>query len=258
MLRFNLDGISRSLRWPRHLRVEMFIGFAIIAYFCGWHYVNTFFSHFGINRSSLSFDHYTVFLYSFFVLVKLPSILISATPNAFKGLACLFFLLAISAIDIRVSLYKLTRSIQRLLAAAGAIAFLYYFSVEAGNVDARQIIVAKEARPVSVTLTGDVGDSLSTQYDTKYSDTWISEFRDAGRDGALALIWRNSEETVLLQYDTAIGASHGAPVATYRIPNDFVALIESRWTLEKGSQHVRNPLTGGRLNDDEDAKAQGD
>ncbi len=38
---------------------------AIIAYFSGWQYANEYFSEFGINRSNIAFNDYTVFTQNF-------------------------------------------------------------------------------------------------------------------------------------------------------------------------------------------------
>lgn len=228
MIRVKYKHTIDMFRWLLNLRVENFIAFAVVAYFSGWHYVNTYFSSFGINRSSISFESYTVFLYSFYVVVEIPTMLALFPPDSRYAFATLVALLIVSGIEFPDSVHASVRLLQRTVVVALGIGSLYFFSIAAGSSDAKQVIHDKRARPVTITFTEDVKKALEAQYDTRYANDVVDELREAGRLGALALIWRSSEETVILQYDTAEGAGHGSPIATYRIPNQFIALIESR------------------------------
>lgn len=71
--------IPDSFRKVWKVSPENLIGFTVVAYFSGWHYANEYFSYFSVNRSSFSFDDYTVFLYSFFILVSVSDVLYEGT-----------------------------------------------------------------------------------------------------------------------------------------------------------------------------------
>lgn len=210
------------------LPIETFVAFAIIAYFSGWHYVNSYFSMFGINRSSISFDNYTVFLYSFYVLAEIPSMLVTFKTDARWAFATLIAMLFASAIDFSPLHRPIVHFFQRIVVVVLGISSLFFFSVAAGTSDAEQVLYQKMARPVTITFTEKLKKSWETQYDAAYADVAWREFREAGRLGAFALIWRNSDETVILQYETAAGEGHGAPVAVHRIPNQFIAVVEPK------------------------------
>ena len=228
MIRLRAEHSFNALRWLLSIRLETFVALAIIAYFSGWHYVNTYFDSFGVNRSSFSFDDYTIFLYSFFVLVELPNILVSFTSNALKGVGSLLAMFLISAIEILESVHASERILQRTAITGLGIGCRCYFSIEAGRSDAQQVIYEKQARSVSITFTEDVGKALTVQYDKDYACILVDEIRKAGRCGAHALIWRNSQETMIMQYDSASEQNQLIiQCATYRIADQFVALIES-------------------------------
>ena len=73
VVRLSTDQSVRSLQAFFRVSLSNLGAFAVVAYFSGWHYVNAYFSFFNVNRSSFTFDNYTIFLYCFFVLVKVPA-----------------------------------------------------------------------------------------------------------------------------------------------------------------------------------------
>lgn len=228
MIKFSAENLARPFNRLLNLRVENFVVLAVITYFSGWFYVYSYFSHFGINQASLPFDQYTVFLYSFFVLIKLPILIWSFTGFALAGVGALLGILVVSALDVPERISGIVRPIRRLLVIALGFGCLYFFSTEAGSIDARNVLYENEGRAISITLTKGVEDALAKQFDKDRARLLMTELRSKGKDGGLGLIWRNSYETVVLEYETNVGPGHGCAIATYRFPNEFVALIKSK------------------------------
>ena len=234
MIRLRIDQTTQFIRSLFDVSLQTFIALAIVAYFSGWNYVFTYFSHFGINRSSFSFDHYTVFLYSFFVLVKVPSMLVSLTTNALLAFSSFLVMLLIAALEIVKPAPALIHVLQRILVIVLGVACLFFFSIEAGNRDAERVAVGNEARPVSVILSSGMEYALAKQYGPDYARVMLCEMKRAGKLGGLALIWRNSEESIFSVFETTAGAGHGDRIATYRIPNRLISLIESKPIPKEG------------------------
>ena len=210
------------------LRVENFVTFAIIAYFSGWLYVNYFFHEFGINRSSFSFDHYTVFVYFFYVLIKVPDFIIAVSWKSFYGFLALFAGLTTSAIRLTTNRIPALDLAQRVVVILLLFGCIFFFSIDAGQRDARNALNERSGRAVSVVFTKDLEEAYAKQFTPRHATFVLCELTSAGDNNALALIWRNSEETLLLRYETTEGADRETPIATFRIPNQFIALIESK------------------------------
>lgn len=230
-MHFSFDRMTELFQGLLRLRVENFIVFAIVAYFSGWLYVNYFFSEFGINRSSFTFDHYTVFVYFFYVLIKVPGMLLGWTLNwelnPFLGLVTLLGALVVSAIRLTRERIPALDLAQRVLVVLLGFGCIFFFSIEAGIRDARGVIDERKAREVSIVLTKDIEDAYARQFNPAHAKFVLCDLAAAGDNGALALVWRTSEETLILRYDDTVGADHSTPIATYRIPNEYIALIES-------------------------------
>ena len=228
MARFRLNSILECFRWLGNIRLEAFVAGAIVAYFSGWHYVNSYFDSFDINRSSFSFDNYTVILYSFFVLVELPNILISFTSISLIGVGTFFSALLVSAAELKDDVCNSMNILRRIVALGFGISSVFCFSTEAGRSDAHQVIEDNRGRRVEVVVTEHFREALEAQYGKDHAGTRMKEILDANDCGGLALIWRNNHETMVLLYETTSGEGHGDPLVTYRIPDRFIALVESK------------------------------
>ena len=225
---FKLDRMRELFEGLLRLRVENFIVFAIIAYFSGWLYVNYFFSEFGINRSSFSFDHYTTFVYFFYVLIKLPDFVLAISLNSIFGLIALIGALVISTITVTTNRIPVLDLAQRIAVISLIFGCIFFFSIDAGQRDARNVIDERYARAVSVVFAKDIEEAFAKQFTPLHATFVLCELAAAGDNNALALVWRSSEETLLLRYETTVGADREAPIATYRIPNQFIAFIKSK------------------------------
>ena len=235
-MRLSVHQTTTSLRWLFSPKLESLVAFAIIAYFSGWNYVNTYFDAFGINRSSLSFDQYTIFLYSFFVILEIPGITISGEPRFFLGIGALLGCLVLAAVDSPKVQQPLFSYARKILIAGLGIGCVYFLSCEAGAREASSVKDQKESRKVSVTFTETVESALASLYDPVRGRFLICQLRQAGLNDGLALIWRNSDETVILRYSTTAGADAENALATYRVSNDHIALIESK-VMERDDVH---------------------
>ena len=220
---FGFKGTLDSLQWLFDVPLGRLIGFAIVSYFSGWHYLNAYFLHFNVNRWSYSFDDYTIFLYSFFMLVELPNILWPVTYDVLMAPIFLFICLLLSAIKPPERFLTAKNIVGRLLIAVGSLWCLYEFSVEAGHISADEVSRDLENRRILLTLTEDFHKSVEEWRDVNYANQLSAELRLAGRQGRLGLIWRNSNETLILLND-----ADGKPVTTYRIPNRFIVLIDAK------------------------------
>ena len=230
---FSAKQFDRSIQLFR-TSLESLAGLAIIAYFAGWNYVNEYFSSFNVNRSSFVFNDYTVFLYSFFVILEIPRTIIAGTLNSLFGIAALILTFLGMAINFRGQHEPLRSAIliRRAFLIVCGFTFIYLFSIEAGRLDAQQVSQGN-ARQIDMTVTQDFYKALSAQHGKALADLQMNDLNDANHNNALALIWRNSEETIILHFDTTEGTNHGQPIATYRIPNEFIALLETKYTVNK-------------------------
>lgn len=232
--------IPDFLRWLFHVPLERLVGFAIGAYFSGWHYLDTYFWHFNVHSWTYAFNDYTIFLYSFFVLVKVPHVLLQSLQHWMMTLAALVILILIaSCLLLAVNLPEKHRKhealknfIGRLVIAIAGLACLYVFSVEAGRIRADEVSRNLDKRRIILTLAKGFEKELDTWYTARgqenYADQLLAELNAAGRDKRLGLIWRSSSETLVLLIDEL-----GQPETTYRIPNEFVTLIDAKMGEEQ-------------------------
>lgn len=223
--------------------LETLAGLAIVTYFSGWNYFNEYFSSFNVNRSSFVFNNYTVFLYSFSVILEIPRTIIAFTWESNFGLVFLALTFVGMAIEFRrqsestgpgdrTDLHRIRNVlVRRVLLISCGFAFIYLFSIEAGRLDAQQVSQGDNARQIDLIVTPSFYEALKAQNGQELADLQMSDLSDANRNDALALVWRNSEETLILHFDTTEGTNHGQPIATYRIPNEFVALLETRYKV---------------------------
>ena len=228
MICFGFDRMKEVFEGLLRLRVENFVIFAIIAYFSGWLYVNYFFSEFHINRSSFSFDNYTIIVYFFYVLIKAPDFLFSMSFNSFFGLLTLIGAFVVSAIRFTKNRIPALDLVQRVAMTLLIFLCIFYFSIDAGQRDARSIIYEGRTRPVSIVFTKDIEEAYASQFTPRHATFMLCELTAAGDLGGLALVWRSSEETLILRYRGVEGTNRPDPISTYRIPNQFIALVESK------------------------------
>lgn len=236
--------ISDSFQRISKISLERFVGFAVVAYFSGWHYVNTYFSDFDVNRSGFSFDDYTVFLYSFFVLVKAPEIFLAGTWGALRGTGsfeafcgtfALITMILVSALRFGGRIHAGADLARRIALVALGFGFLWGFSVEGGHMDARAVM-SGGARGVEVTLTSDFYRKLGTQRGSDYVAAYKDSLKQDNVSGGLALLWRNDHETLLLRFESVDAENHGSLTNIYRIPNKFIAFIETTKPVSSESE----------------------
>ena len=192
--------------------------------------MNEYFAFFDVNRSSFVFNDYTIFLYSFFVITKVPSIVAAGTLKSILGLATLLVTIVVLASRFHRRPSSFVSLIRRLLIVATGLTFVYLFSIEAGRIDAEKVSQGR-ARQVDLTLAPSFYGALAYQYGADRSSMWKDDLMQANQNNAFALIWRNNEDTLVLQFDTTEGCSHGEPIVTYRIPNDQIVLLETKWKI---------------------------
>ena len=227
MIQLRVHNILESFQSFFTIRVESFVAFAIIAYFSGWQYVNAYFSYFNVNRSSFSFDDYTIFLYFFYVLVKLPQILLAGTSDSIAGITFLIVMVLVSSIGFSKPIHIAINLVQRIVIVGLGIGCLFSFSLEAGRIEADRVAIQGQARPISIVLSKEFIADMVEYRGQAYTDEWITMMKNWDDRGALGLIWRNSNETMLQIYETQ-GPGLGRPAETYRIPNRFIVSIKSK------------------------------
>jgi hypothetical protein len=188
---------------------------AIISYFSGWQYVNEYFSSFNINRSSFSFNDYTVFTYSFSVAVNLPKIIVVYKLSALKWIGPLLLLFigpyivkGLSSKIIRLSLLRIWSWLWLLVA-------LFFSSQQAGAIDAKKVMEGN-ARAVDIIFSKTFKENLIISKGEPWADQKISEIQKAAKNNALVLIWRSSNDTILLIFGSS-GDNHGKPIEILRI-----------------------------------------
>ena len=228
---FSADALSKSIRRPFRKPLESLPGLAIVAYFSGWNYASEYFSAFDINRSSFQFHDYTVFLYSFFVITKLHLVAIACTIESHFAVLSIVGMFVCLTTTFRTLAHSLLPIIRCTLAIVLGVVFVYLASTEAGRISAERVYRGS-ARQIDITLTPQFYSALRHQHGEAYAQAQKDDIADANHNDALALIWRDREETVILQYDTTQGASHGEPVVVYRIPNEYIALLETKREVE--------------------------
>ena len=231
MSSFSVEQATCSLRRISKLSLERLGALAVLAYFSGWQYVNAYFSYFNVNRSSYAIDDYTVFLYFFYVIVTLPNVLISGSVQSIVAVLLLALAFFLSAIKFRGAPHRLLNSLRLALLLAAAFGALYLFSIEAGTRAAHDVARGR-ARAVEVTLTPAFWYAYATHHSTDHKQALKDDLSRANNNDALAVVWRNNDETLILQYDDTAGTSHGNPIGVYRISNDFISLIQTKWRAQ--------------------------
>lgn len=238
--RWDSKRIPDLLRGLFDVSLERLAGFAIAAYFSGWNYLDAYFSHFNVNSWTYAFNDYTIFLYSFFVLVKVRDVLwqslqdwmINAPGLVILALIVSCLLLAVNLTEKRQKYDALKNFVGKLATAIAGLGCLYVFSIEAGRISAREVSQDLDTRRIILTLAEGFEKQLDTWYTARgkenHAEHLLAELDAAGEDKRLGLIWRSNSETLVLLTNEA-----GEPETTYRIPNQFVTLIDAKMEKEQ-------------------------
>jgi len=214
-----LSLINRSLK----ISAGSIPTLAIIAYFSGWQYVNEYFSSFDINRSSFSFTDYTTFTYSFSVLANIVPLITEFDLNILKWLLPILLLIIGPILANRLS-KKLPRlTILTIWSWVCLITALFYMSQQAGALDANNV-KRGNARPVQIVLSESFKKNLIVTMGKEWTTQRIEEINRASKNKALALIWRNSNETILLLLGDT-GDRYKKPIEIQRINNSDIVVI---------------------------------
>jgi len=197
--------------------------FAIFAYFSGWLYLNEYFSEFGINRSSYGFSDYTTFLYLSSVIAKILEMLIDLNLEVYKAILAVLIMVSGPILSKKLPKFMPRMLILRVWVWFWLSVALSFVSIEAGRVDAQKVF-NKDAQSVKVYLTKSFKEEIAASYGNEYAEVRISEILEANEKGALALIWRNANEIILLMYGVS-GQFHGKPLEILRINNRFIVCV---------------------------------
>ena len=199
---------------------------AIVAYFSGWQYVNEYFSSFNINRSSFSFNDYTVFTYSFSVIAAVPKILIQFSVHL------LLWLLPFVTLLLGPHLVKLLpRSLPRMMILKiwswfFLIVGLFFVSQQAGRYDG-SYIKENGARSSQVILSKSFLEDMKANMGENWAKQKVEEITRASKNSALALIWRNGSESIFLMFGST-GKLHGKPLEIIRINNNSIVSTHAK------------------------------
>lgn len=218
--RENLLGLlNRSLR----ISARALPTLAIIAYFSGWQYVNQYFSSFNINRSSFSFTDYTTFTYSFSVFANIVPMILKFGIRTFSWFVPLFMLITGPILAKRLNKRLPRLTILSIYSWACLITMLFFMSQQAGELDADKVKNGN-ARPVELVFSKSFKNNLISSRGRLWADQRIKELNRASKNKALALIWRNSDETILLLLGDS-GDLYRTPIEVIRVNNGDIAAI---------------------------------
>lgn len=198
---------------------------AIIAYFSGWQYVNEFFSSFSINRSSFSFTDYTTFTYSFSVLANIVPLILNFKFQVFYWLVPTVFLFAGPRIVRSITKQTTQNSVLITWSWVCLITALFFLSQQAGALDAQKV-KNTQARPVKLILSKSFKNNLISIKGENWANQRMDAINKASNNGALALIWRNSNETILLIFGTS-GKFLKKPMEVLRLNNKDITAVFS-------------------------------
>ena len=232
--RWGFQGVLDSLHWFFHISFERLIGFAIVTYFSGWHYLDAYFSRFNANEWNAWFNDYTVFLYSFFVFADLKNSW--AYILAFTVFMVIVGLLSAIKIPDQYGIARIFFG--RFLIAAGVLWFLYHLSHDAGERKA-EVLLTSTGKRVEVYLTENFRRELEATLDQDSAGFFLNDLTHQGERGKLRLIWRTNDDTIIL-----LAGSN--PPTTYRIPNKFIVYIDAKLAEQTiGSTEKTTEAEGG-------------
>ena len=213
-------AVPRQLGRALRIATSALPTLAIFAYFSGWQYVNEYFSTFGINRSSFAFSDYTVFVYMFSVVAKFPEMILSFSGEFLLGIAAILATLAGPVAAPRLPRVWPRMLLLRLWVWIGLALAVFFVSQLAGRLDAQSVLDG-HARTVNLFFTPDFEKHLAANLGKNGATQRVQEIRKASEKGALALIWRSANETILLLYGTS-GQFHGCPLEILRMRDSYI------------------------------------
>lgn len=197
------------------LSAETSLSFAVLAYLCGWVYIETYFSHFDINKSDLGIDFYAVFVYAYKAFVAFPEqiynllsreaefdskIIIESINNWWLFASVLFLFLVVLIFKKSIEFFKKKEiSFKNLTTKNLTISLAMLTSVTsiaqiAGNLEGEEIKNGK-SKPAII--------EVSEEYRNSYgiNDSFLQEFLDSNRKRLLALVWKTNTESVFVMFD---------------------------------------------------------
>ena len=229
---------------------------AILAYFSGWWYRNEYFSEFGIPRSSFTVADYTVFIHSFSVMRRFvrvvtdshirPYIALYTIPLAIY-LVLLFVVPRITPfIDpivtrARSRLTTLLRQIipclehrhyasvtsysadhsatspgPNVLLKLGAWILVFHILFVVSTAAGRQDAAAVLQNPRTVWILFDTESAANSDQPSSLEIATIHHIERKAARGNIALIWRTSHETVLMELDNKVLRR------VFRLDNEYI------------------------------------
>ncbi|WP_193368493.1 hypothetical protein [Pelagibius marinus] len=223
---FSASKLARVIHRALFVSPRVFPTLAILFYFCGWQYVGEYFSQFGIRSSDFDLDEYTFFLYTFNVLIAVPSLIPSQLALVASAVGVLIVGLS-SPLWISLLPPKLPRLLLiRLLVWTGLIVVLVLIGQAVGRKHASAVL-AGEARQVNVFFTKDATAHFVENLKEGGANQRFEAIRRASELGGLALIWRSDTESIFLQYETQ-GDLLGEPREIFRVNNRHIFMTVSR------------------------------
>lgn len=220
---FDKSSYSKLIRSSLLIAGNSLPTLAIVAYFSGWQYVNEYFSAFGINRSTFSFTDYTTFLYAFSVVTKAPSLICELNLKSSIGIFSLLMLI-MGPIFMRQLKVNFNRfPLLKAWSWIWLILALFFISQEAGKIEAKKTL-NKEARQVEVFFSESYKKNLIAVEGKEYGKQKFEELLEASHLGAFAIIRKDANETILLQFGTK-GDHHEIPLDILRVNNNHIVSI---------------------------------
>ena len=238
-LRFNSHLISLVCIFE--ISINKIITIGISSYLAGWVYLYYYFQHFNVRISSITFDAYTVFIYAFFALTKLPGVLLCGLqyPQSLVATFLLLLILFVPAIDFRGKALVSTNATLRTVTVVAGIFWLVVCSRDIALLDANKVTSMSDGRPISLIFKEDSKWTLRPRDAERRPNSLIDRFAHAERNGGLFLVWRNSDETVVLLKGPSEDKQSGSTLVSYRIANEVIASIRSE--IDKHNTNKRRP-----------------
>ena len=225
IIRFNSHPISLVCIFD--ISINKIVTIGILSYLAGWVYLYYYFQIFNVRISSIAFDAYTVFIYAFFALTKLPDLLLSGGQYPQSLVATFVFLLILlaPAIDFRGSALVSSNATLRTVTVVAGLFWLVVCSRDIALLDAETVASMSDGRPISLIFKEDSKWTLRPGDDERRPNSLIEKVAQAESNGGLALVWRNSDETVVLLKEPSEDKKSGSSLVSYRIANEIIASV---------------------------------
>ena len=237
IIRFNSHLISLVCIFE--ISINKIVTIGVLSYLVGWVYLYYYFQVFNVRISSIAFDAYTVFIYAFFALTKLPDLLLSRGqyPQSFVATFLFLLILLVPAIDFRGRALVSSNATLRTVTVVAGIFWLVVCSRDIALLDAEKVASMLDDRPISLIFKEDSTRTLRPGDDERRPNSLIEKVAQAERNGGLALIWRNSDETVVLLNEPSEDKKSGSSLVSYRIANEVIASVRREIETHRNTQH---------------------